>query len=389
MQLVERGDLDLDAPVTEVPARLQADVQPVRASRSRCAADGATAPACVREPPVGNYFDPDEPSLAAPSQSLNQTELVYAPGRKTKYSNAGVAAVGFVLERDAEAAVRPLPSQTFARPARHEAQQPSSRTPELTKDLAEGGCGPTTAASSRRRRSTLGRPRPADLYTTVNDLGRFLSMLFAGGKAAGGRDRQAGNAGTDVEAAIRQGRATKSGFGLGFMRRRAGRASPRRPRRRDLRLRHGAGRPARRQARRRRRRPRATAPMASRTHIADVALRQMLAVAAGASRCRRSRRRTPLDSRKTRRKLAGRYKCRRQDDRPDRARRPALRLARPPAASASKLRACGDDLIVDDRLAYGQQVRASTATSSMVDNDVYERVAADEAGAGAGRSGPA
>ena len=33
----------------------------------------------VREPPVGNYFDPDEPSLAKTVESLNRTELVYEP----------------------------------------------------------------------------------------------------------------------------------------------------------------------------------------------------------------------------------------------------------------------------------------------------------------------
>ena len=53
----------------------------------------------VREPPVGNYFDPTEPSLARTIASLNETELVYAPESRTKYSNAAIATVGYVLER--------------------------------------------------------------------------------------------------------------------------------------------------------------------------------------------------------------------------------------------------------------------------------------------------
>ena len=48
----------------------------------------------VREPPMGNYFDPGNPSLATTVRSLNDTELVYEPKYKTKYSNAGIAVVG-------------------------------------------------------------------------------------------------------------------------------------------------------------------------------------------------------------------------------------------------------------------------------------------------------
>jgi CubicO group peptidase (beta-lactamase class C family) len=53
----------------------------------------------VREPLVGNYFDPTSPSLAKTVDSLNKTQLVYKPQTKTKYSNAAIATVGFVLEK--------------------------------------------------------------------------------------------------------------------------------------------------------------------------------------------------------------------------------------------------------------------------------------------------
>src|SRR5256884_4000793 len=53
----------------------------------------------LREPPVGNYFDPSELSLSAMVHSLNDTTLVYPPESHTKYSNAGVATVGYVLEK--------------------------------------------------------------------------------------------------------------------------------------------------------------------------------------------------------------------------------------------------------------------------------------------------
>ena len=115
MQLVERGTLALDSPV----ARYVPDVAPrnpfaepvtLRQMLSHRAG-------IVREPPVGHYFDPTSPSLAATVRSLDSTSLVYAPGSATKYSNAAIAAAGYVVERTqrtpfaahlARAVLRPL-----------------------------------------------------------------------------------------------------------------------------------------------------------------------------------------------------------------------------------------------------------------------------------------
>ena len=53
----------------------------------------------VRESPVGNYFDASSPSLQETVMSLNETAYVYPPGTRTKYSNAGIAVVGYVIEQ--------------------------------------------------------------------------------------------------------------------------------------------------------------------------------------------------------------------------------------------------------------------------------------------------
>ncbi|MEM7235293.1 MAG: serine hydrolase domain-containing protein, partial [Planctomycetota bacterium] len=53
----------------------------------------------VRESPVGNYFDPREPTIAATVASLNETDLVYPPGRQQKYSNAGITVIGLAVEK--------------------------------------------------------------------------------------------------------------------------------------------------------------------------------------------------------------------------------------------------------------------------------------------------
>ena len=88
----------------------------------------------VREPPVGHYFDPTNPSLDKTVASLNKTELIYEPQTRIKYSNAAIATVGFVLEKTQE--------QPFAKYVQKKVLEPLGLTrssfeqdPELTKDL--------------------------------------------------------------------------------------------------------------------------------------------------------------------------------------------------------------------------------------------------------------
>ena len=96
MRLVEQGRLDLDAPVRSVlpgflpenPFRDEITLRQLTCHRS----------GLVREPPVGHYFDPTEPSLEETVHSLSRARLVCAPGTRTKYSNAGIAVLGRVLE---------------------------------------------------------------------------------------------------------------------------------------------------------------------------------------------------------------------------------------------------------------------------------------------------
>src|ERR1700704_4014935 len=97
MQLVERGELNLDAPVSDYipdfhpknPFGTPITLRQLMSHRS----------GLLREPPVGNYFETSQPSLAATVRSLNDTELVFAPQTHTKYSNAAIAVVGYLLEQ--------------------------------------------------------------------------------------------------------------------------------------------------------------------------------------------------------------------------------------------------------------------------------------------------
>ncbi|HEX5050190.1 MAG TPA: serine hydrolase [Planctomycetota bacterium] len=97
MVLVERGQLDLDAPVRRYLPGF-APQNPFDTEVTLRTLMGHRA-GIVRESPVGHYFDPTEPSLAATVQSLNDTALVHAPGSAYKYSNPGVGVVGEVVAR--------------------------------------------------------------------------------------------------------------------------------------------------------------------------------------------------------------------------------------------------------------------------------------------------
>src|SRR5258708_17726115 len=96
MQLVERGELNLDAPITDYlpdfrprnPFATPITLRQLMSHRS----------GLLLEPPVGNYFETSQPSLAATVRSLNDTELVFEPNTHTKYSNAAIAVVGYLLE---------------------------------------------------------------------------------------------------------------------------------------------------------------------------------------------------------------------------------------------------------------------------------------------------
>ena len=110
MQLVEQGRLDLDAPVTRVlpefaprnPFNAPITLRQLMSHRS----------GLVREPPVGHYFDP----VAAASHRCREEPRRHdtassSRARARKYSNAGIAVVGAVVER---ARGKPFPRRSTA-----------------------------------------------------------------------------------------------------------------------------------------------------------------------------------------------------------------------------------------------------------------------------------
>jgi CubicO group peptidase (beta-lactamase class C family)/D-alanyl-D-alanine dipeptidase len=184
MKLVEAKKLDLDAPVTRYlptfrpknPFGGEITIRQLTSHRS-----GLT-----REPPIGNYFDDKAPTLARTVASLNNTTLVYKPGTRTKYSNAGIAVLGYVLERVSGQPFYPYLKATVLDPVglSNSAFQP---LPAIQSRLANATMWTLDGRRFDAPTFQLGMGPCGSMYSTVTDLGRFLQILFAGGVAPNGQ----------------------------------------------------------------------------------------------------------------------------------------------------------------------------------------------------------
>ena len=212
MRLVEQGKLNLDAPVTDIipdfhphsPFGGKITLRELMSHRS----------GLVREPPQGHYFDSHPPGLARVVQSLNDTTLIYPPGTHTKYSNAGITVVGYALEHQA--------GQPFAQYLKAAVLDPMGLqssafepTASLTHNLAKAEMWTYDGHFFPAPTFQLGTFPAGSLYTTVKDLGRFESVLFAGGRGPGGQ--VISSATLDEMWTPQSASGERSRFGLGFV----------------------------------------------------------------------------------------------------------------------------------------------------------------------------
>ena len=184
MQLVEQGKLNLDEPVERYipefrprnPFGKAITLRQLMMHRS----------GLVRETPVGSYFDPTEPTLRQTILSLNQTALVYEPETRTKYSNAAIAAVGYVLERTQKQPFAAYLKRAVLNPLgmRNSDFAPS---PTVRQGLAKAQMWTLDGRAYEAPTFEMGIAPAGSMYTTVTDLGKFMSALFAGGQGPGGR----------------------------------------------------------------------------------------------------------------------------------------------------------------------------------------------------------
>ncbi len=351
MQLVERGVLDLDAPITKYLPDFKPDNpfdKPITLRQMMAHRSGL-----VREPPIGNYFDPTSPSIAATVQSLNKTRLVYEPETKTKYSNAAITTVGFVLEKTQKQSFAPYLRRTILDPLdmKHSGFEPE---PAIVKNLAKAVMWTYPGREFAAPTFELGMSPAGSMYTNVLDLGRFLTVLFAGGKGPHGQiiKPETLEQMWTLQFIKKDEKQPKEGFGLGFyISELAGRKS----------IGHGGamyGFATQLQALPKEKL--GVIVVASRDvangameHIAQIALEQMLAAKEGKPLpAIEETKHIPLEQV---RQLAGRY---RSDDRwLDLLERDGHLWALPDRGGYRlELRARGDRLVVDDRMAYGLKI---------------------------------
>jgi CubicO group peptidase (beta-lactamase class C family)/D-alanyl-D-alanine dipeptidase len=212
MQLVEQGQLDLDAPIQQYlpdftpqnPFGVPLTLRQMMSHQS----------GLVRESPVGHYFDPNEPSLAATVASLNTTSLVYKPETKTKYSNAAIAVVGAVLEKHIHVSHPERVRQNILDPL----DMHSSSfviAPFMEPKLATGWMRTYDGRRFEAPKFLLGTGPAGNMYSNVLDLSKFISCLFREGRTESGRilEPQSLNLMTTP---IKGASGKPQGFGLGF-----------------------------------------------------------------------------------------------------------------------------------------------------------------------------
>lgn len=169
MRLVADGELDLDEPIQTYLPDFHLDNpfdKPITLRQLMSHRSGL-----VRESPVGHYFDPTEPTIAATVESLNNTSLVYEPESRTKYSNAAVTVAGYVLEK--------VTGEPYADAVRRLVLQPLEMsdsdyelTPRLRQRLASALMWSYDGREFPAPTFQLGTSPAGNLYSTVVDLAR-------------------------------------------------------------------------------------------------------------------------------------------------------------------------------------------------------------------------
>lgn len=213
MKLVDRGALDLDAPVRKYlpdfkptnPFNRAVTLRELMSHRS----------GLVREPSVGSYFDSSNPPLARTVGSLNKSTLVYEPGTRIKYSNAAVTAVGLVLELTQKEPFPRYLARTLLTPLGMKSSGFES-DPAAAKETAKAVMWTYHGREFPAPTFATGIVPACELHSTVLDQARFLRMLFADGKGPGGEVISERMLHAMWKPQFAETGA-KRGFGLGFM----------------------------------------------------------------------------------------------------------------------------------------------------------------------------
>lgn len=212
MQLVQRGEVDLDtavqAYVPEFTPRNDTDT-PITLRQLMAHRAGI-----IREPPAGHYFDDTGTELAMTVRSMAGTPQVYPPTTRTKYSNAGIAVVGYALEKIHREPFAAYVKRAVLEPLGME-QSAFEPEPVLVQNLADAWMWGLDRDLFPAPTFELGMAPAGSMYSTVLDLSRFMSAAFRGGVGTGGRILELETLETMWTPQFADEGAT-SGYGFGF-----------------------------------------------------------------------------------------------------------------------------------------------------------------------------
>ncbi|MEC7583752.1 MAG: serine hydrolase [Planctomycetota bacterium] len=177
MVLAERGELDLDAPVTDYLPEFQPENPFDKPITVRLLLGHRAG--LVREGPVGHYFDPEEPDLASTIASLNETRLVHEPGSALKYSNPGPGVVGLVIEKITGKPFEQAVDELVIEPLGLDDSSFAARE-DLVERTAHGIMWTYDGRQSPTPPFQFGYGPAANLRSTVVDLADFARSWFPG-----------------------------------------------------------------------------------------------------------------------------------------------------------------------------------------------------------------
>lgn len=140
----------------------------------------------VREPKSGHYLDAHRPSLTETVDELAVSTLKEDPSKGVmRYSNAGIAVVGSVIERVSGLSYPDYIAENILAPLGM-TDTAVTLTPEIERKLAPAFMW-TVDGDVPAPVFDLGGSPAGNIYSTVPDMARFASALINGGFAADGR----------------------------------------------------------------------------------------------------------------------------------------------------------------------------------------------------------
>ena len=178
MQRVEKGEINLDAPIqTYLP-----DFKPINPYDTPITLRQLMShrSGLLREPREGNYFADDEVSLQRTVESIVPSTLVHKPESKIKYSNAAIAVVGYTLEVLYQTPyVKYMQKHILEKIGMSNSAFAPNR--KITSKLAKATMWSYDDRIFPAPTFELGMIPAGSLYAPVTDLAKFMMMIFSNG----------------------------------------------------------------------------------------------------------------------------------------------------------------------------------------------------------------